>query len=66
MPDGTIIDMHMHTVLGAYDSGLKPEDRVVVSGLLMLRPGIKVRLADAAAPAPSGATGTSPGKQPGS
>lgn len=46
--------------------GLKPEDRVVVSGLLMLRPGIKVRLADAAAPAPSGATGTSPGKQPGS
>lgn len=22
---GTIIDMHMHTLLGAYDSGLKPE-----------------------------------------
>jgi len=23
---GTVIDMHMHTVLGAYDSSLKPED----------------------------------------
>ena len=26
--DGTVIDMHMHTVLGAYDSSLKPEDLV--------------------------------------
>src|SRR5918996_6548679 len=23
---GSIIDMHMHTVLGAYDSSLKPDD----------------------------------------
>lgn len=30
-------------------SGLRPDDRVVVSGLLMLRPGIKVQVVDAAA-----------------
>jgi multidrug efflux system membrane fusion protein len=31
-------------------AGLKPDDRVVVSGLLMLRPGIKVQVVDPKAP----------------
>lgn len=45
--------------------GVQPEDRVVVSGLLMLRPGIKVRLADAGLPSATGTTGTAPAKPPG-
>jgi len=43
-------------------AGLKPDDQVVVSGLLMLRPGAKVQLADAAA---SARPGVPPGGPPG-
>jgi RND family efflux transporter MFP subunit len=32
-------------------SGLKPEDRVAVTGLMMLRPGVKVQITDPNAPA---------------
>lgn len=40
-------------------AGLRPEDRVVVSGLLMLRPGIKVQVAGAeGAPVAPGAPGS--------
>jgi RND family efflux transporter MFP subunit len=46
-------------------AGLKPEDRVVVSGLLMLRPGIKVRLAEATPPPGAGGGAAAPAKQPG-
>jgi multidrug efflux system membrane fusion protein len=31
-------------------AGLQPQDRVVISGVMMLRPGIKVQLQGAAAP----------------
>ncbi len=37
---------------------LKPDDRVVVSGLLMLRPGIKVRVAEGGAAPAAGAGGS--------
>jgi multidrug efflux pump subunit AcrA (membrane-fusion protein) len=31
-------------------SGLKPDDRVVVQGVMMLRPGVKVRVQEGGAP----------------
>jgi multidrug efflux system membrane fusion protein len=43
-------------------SGLKPDDRVVVSGLLMLRPGIKVHVVDPNAPAGQGGPQAAPAR----
>lgn len=49
-------------------AGLKPDDPVVVSGLLMLRPGVKVQVVDAATAAAAGPGGLGtggPGGPPG-
>jgi multidrug efflux pump subunit AcrA (membrane-fusion protein) len=37
----------------AVSSGLKPEDRVIVSGLMMARPGFKVQVTSTASPGTS-------------
>lgn len=55
-----------HGSLRAVLKGLTPQDRVIVNGLMMVRPGAKVEPQDGpatgAAPASTGATGQSPTK----